>query len=329
MEDGSAAGRTVHPWVAEGQDKVRFGIFGGPFTEWPEALEFVLFVEDLGFDSYLAYDHPTRLTDCWSNLAALAVSTRKIRLVSLVNCIYYRSPALVARLAADVDRFSNGRLILGLGAGDDEDEFAQLNIPFPPLRERQEALEDAITIVTRLWGAERVTYHGRHFQVTEAAIKPLPVQQPRIPLLIGGGGERVTLRQVAQYADVTNFGAHEWSGAAYNVGHVERKYHALHRHCEALGRPYNSILRSYYSPLVVLAETDAALQSKLTGIRMNPREHFTPLFATPREAIAHYQALVDAGVQYFFVATQGKDVETVRLLAEQVMPEIRACVRAL
>lgn len=320
--------RAIHPWVAEAERSVRFGLFGGPFSEWREAVEFVQLAEELGFDSYLAYDHPTRLMDCWSVLMALAAATKRIRLVSLVNCIYYRSPALVARLAADVDRVSNGRLILGLGAGDDRDEFRQLNIPFPPLRARQEALEETIAIVTRLWSTERVTFEGRHFQVTDAALRLPPVQPPRVPLLIGGGGERVTLRQVAQYADVSNFGPHEWSGAAYEVGDVQRKYEALRHHCRALGRPYDAILRSYYTPLVVLAATQTALRSKLNGIRPNPREHFVPLLGTPREAIAHYQALVDAGVQYFLVAVQGNDTETVRLLAEQVMPEVRPRLRS-
>ena len=315
--------RAIHPWVAEAEHSVRFGLFGGPFSDWLEAVEFVQLAEELGFDSYLAYDHPTRLMDCWSILTALAAATKRIRLLSLVSCIYYRSPALVARLAADVDRISNGRLILGLGAGDDQDEFRQLNIPFPPLRDRQEALEDTIAIVTGLWTTERVTFEGRQFQVTDAALRFPPVQQPHVPLLIGGGGEHVTLRQVAQYADVSNFGPHEWSGAAYEVGDVRRKYEALRRHCEALGRPYEAILRSYYTPLLVLADSQPALQSKLGAIRKNPREHFIPIFGTPGEAVTHYQALVDAGVQYFLVAVQGKDTETVRLLAEQVIPELR------
>src|SRR4030081_2141594 len=133
------ASSAPHPWVAEGQDKIRFAIVGPFLKEWSETLEFVLRAEELGFDAYWANDHPTRSMDCWSTLTALAMATRKIRLLSLVSCIYYRSPALLARLAADVDRVSNGRLILGVGIGDDVPEFAQLQIPFPPVRERQEA----------------------------------------------------------------------------------------------------------------------------------------------------------------------------------------------
>ena len=313
----------AHPWVAAGRDKVRFAVVGGPFAEWSRTLDFVQQAEDLGFDAVWANDHPTRALDCWTTLAALATATKTIRLVSLVSCIYYHSPALIARMAADVDRLSNGRLVLGVGIGDDTQEFAQLDIPFPTTRERQEALEEAITIIRGLWEAGPFTYHGKHFHVTNAKISPRPVQQPHIPILIAGGGERVTLRQVARFADMSNFGAHEWTGSAFALEDVQRKYDALRRHCEAEGRPYDSILRSYYTPLLVLAETQSAVETKMSGIRLNPNERYTPFVGTPREAIAHYQALIDAGAQYFLATISGNDMQTARLLAEQVMPELR------
>src|SRR6185436_10332788 len=117
MTDEMTAARVAHPWVADGQGKIRFAVGSGPFADWAERLEFVRMAEDLGFDACWAYDHPTRLADCWTTLAALAVATKKIRLLSLVSCIYYRSPILLARQAADVDRLSGGRLILGIGIG--------------------------------------------------------------------------------------------------------------------------------------------------------------------------------------------------------------------
>jgi alkanesulfonate monooxygenase SsuD/methylene tetrahydromethanopterin reductase-like flavin-dependent oxidoreductase (luciferase family) len=263
--------------------------------------------------------------DCWTLLTALAMATKKIRLISLVSCIYYRHPALLARQAADVDRVSNGRLVLGIGIGDDTPEFAQLCLPFPPMRERQEALEETIQIVHGLWNSAPFTYRGKYFQVNDAAIAPRPVQQPHVPLLIGGGGERVTLRQVARYADMSNFGAHEWSGSAFEVTDVQRKYAALRRHCEELGRPYDSVLRSHYTPLLTLAETPDAVERKKSTARIPDRHlHTVPLFATPAEAISHYQALADAGVRYFLASVNGYDLETVHLLAEQVIPAIRA-----
>src|SRR5579864_9295630 len=122
---------TVHPWIAVGQECIRFAVMGAFIKEWPETLDFVLRMEARGFDAYWANDHPTRSMDCWARLTALAMATSKMRLISLVSCVYYRSPALLARLAADVDRVSNGRLVLGVGVGDDVPEFAQLQISLP------------------------------------------------------------------------------------------------------------------------------------------------------------------------------------------------------
>ncbi|HWE63611.1 MAG TPA: LLM class flavin-dependent oxidoreductase [Chloroflexota bacterium] len=318
------ASRATHPWVAEGQHSIRFAIVGGFIREWSQTLEFVQQAEELEFDAYWANDHPLRSMDCWSTLTALAMATRKIRLLSLVSCIYYRSPVLLARLAADVDRVSNGRLILGVGIGDDTHEFAQMHIPLPPARERQEALEETIQIVRGLWDQAPFTFSGKYFQVAEAPFAPRPVQQPHVPILIAGGGERTTLRQVAQYADMSNFGPHEWTGGAFDLADVQRKLAVLRQHCARIGKPYEAVLRSHYSPLLVLAQTRAALESKRDSIRIPDRQlHTLPLFATVDEAIVHYQALIDAGMQYFLATINGHDLETMRLLAEQVRPALR------
>jgi len=313
----------THPWVGVGQERVRFAIVGNSLKEWPQTVEFVQRAESLGFDAYWANDHPLRSQDCWSTLAALAMATTRIRLLSLVSCVYYRSPAMLARLAADVDRISGGRLVLGVGAGDDVPEFAQLDIPFPPIRERQAALEETLRVIRGLWHEAPFTHEGANFRLANAPFGHPPVQQPHVPILIAGGGELVTLRQVAQYADMANFGAHEWTGGAFDLDDVRRKFAALREHCATLGRDYRSILRSHYTPYLVLAGTRAALERKMEGRRI-PDAHLRtiPLLATPREAIAHYQALADAGMQYFLAVVDGHDTETVRLLAEEVMPAV-------
>jgi alkanesulfonate monooxygenase SsuD/methylene tetrahydromethanopterin reductase-like flavin-dependent oxidoreductase (luciferase family) len=336
-EDNRSAGvvtRTTHPWVISRQGAPRFGILEVDValgTEWPAYLETAQMAEELGFDSYWTSDHPLMLADCWTALTALATATKRLWLGSLTSCIYYRSPALLARMAADVDGVSNGRLILGLGIGDAPDEFAQLGIPCPSVRERQQALEETIQIVEGLWGAGQVTHQGTHFRLNKAQLiqatgSAVPVQQPRVPLLIAGGGERVTLRQVAQYADVANFGAHNWAGSAFTLADVTRKYDALRRHCEALGRPYESILRTYVDLPLILAATHTAVQAKVARIPEADQEFYrTSMVATtPREAVAHYRALAAAGVQYFIPAIVGNDVETIRLLARQVIPEVVA-----
>jgi hypothetical protein len=149
--------------------------------------------------------------------------------------------------------------------------------------------------------------------------------QPHVPPMICAD-ERVTLRQVAQYGDVSNFAAHAWAGGAFTLDDVRRarKYEALRRHCDALQRPYESILRTYLDIPVVLAKTQSALQAKLDAIPVGVRTHFqsSTLAATPDEAISHFRDLAAAGVQYFVVALYGHDTETVRLLGQEVLPRV-------
>ena len=286
--------------------------------------------EELGFDSYWTYDHPLFTPECWATLATLAVTSKTIRLGTVTTCISYRSPALLARVAADVDRWSNGRVILGVGIGDSPDEFAALGFPFPGVRERQDTLDEAIQVLVGLWGETPFTFRGQHFQVQEAMLWPGPVQQPRVPIMIAGGGERVTLRQVAQYADMSNFGAHMWAGSAFGLDDVRRKFEALRSHCVAIGRPYESVLRSYASFPVVLAQTQDELQVKLDAIPEDAHAFYQSslIAGTPSEVVAHYQSLIDAGIQYLMIAMWGPDLETIQLFAEEVIPALTQVKKA-
>ncbi|HXW81106.1 MAG TPA: LLM class flavin-dependent oxidoreductase [Acidimicrobiales bacterium] len=316
--------RQVHPWVAEGQKRPRFAIVSVFLPDWKDILRFAQRAERLGFDAYWANDHPNRSMDTWTLLTGLAMGTERIRLISLVSCIYYRSPVLIARQAADVDRISEGRLVLGIGIGDDVPEFNQMCLPFPPIAQRQETLEEALSVIQGLWREETFSFEGKYFRLDQARLAPKPVQDPYVPILIGGGGEKVTLRQVAQWADVSNFAPHEWSGSAFQIADVERKYAALRDHCKAVGRPYESILRSHFTPLLTLAENESALERKRANARIPDRQLQTvPVFATPDQAIAHYQALADVGVQYFLATINGSDDETVHLFAEAVVPAVK------
>jgi alkanesulfonate monooxygenase SsuD/methylene tetrahydromethanopterin reductase-like flavin-dependent oxidoreductase (luciferase family) len=321
-----AAPRVTHPWVTAGQQTLRFGIGADPSQEWAAFLDTARVAEDLGFDSFWVSDHPMWFPDCWTTLMALAGATTRIRLGSIVSCVCYRSPALLARMAADVDGLSTGRLILGLGIGDNPEEFEQLGLPYPSVRERQAALEETIQIVRGLWAAAPLTYQGRYFRLHQARMAFGPVQQPYVPLMIAGGGERVTLRQVAQYADMANFGAHTWMGSAFTLEDVRHKYDVLRRHCAALGRPPDAIVRSYVDIYLILADTPAAAQAKVATLPPDDLELFrsSMVAGTPRDAIQHYRALAAAGVQYFIPCLWGYDLETMRLLAEQVIPELRA-----
>jgi alkanesulfonate monooxygenase SsuD/methylene tetrahydromethanopterin reductase-like flavin-dependent oxidoreductase (luciferase family) len=321
MTNAETEPRPLHPWIAAGQQQVRFGAqLSAP--AWPDFFALVDAAEGLGFDSLWLVDHPAGAArDCWTGLTAAALRTSRLRLGSLTSCVYYRSPVLLARMAADVDALSNGRLVLGLGIGDDTEEFAKLGLPFPAAAQRQQLLEETVAVVRGVWGAEPFSFEGQQVRVAGARVQP-PPQQP-VPLLICGGGERVTLRQVAQWADMANFGPHEWVGSAVTLADVERKCAALRRHCDALVRPYDSILRSHYE-FVILAETRTQLEAKLAAIPPAVLDFWgTILFAgTPEEALRHYAALIEAGMQYFVAVMPGQfQAETLELLGKHVLPE--------
>jgi alkanesulfonate monooxygenase SsuD/methylene tetrahydromethanopterin reductase-like flavin-dependent oxidoreductase (luciferase family) len=336
----------IHPWVAEGRQRVRFGLYNGPRADWAALRAWAQHAETLGFDSLWIADHTMHSpADCWTTLAVLAAGTTRIRLGSLVSCIYYRPPALLARVAADVDRLSGGRLTLGVGVGDIPKEFQQLGLPEPPFRARAQALAETIALVRGLWSEEPATLHGTYVHADDAHLATRPVQQPHVPLLIAGGGERITLRQVAEHADMCNFGPNGAAGSAWGLDEVRRKLAALRRHCAAVGRPYDAVLRSHWGSVLVGATDDAveallaalSARTRLTELPQEPGlpRHFTTHYTvpsvedvayvitagTPAQLVAYYRALVQAGMQYFIVPL-GNDPETVRLFAEQVVPQV-------
>jgi len=325
----------LSPWVEQHHNRIGFALQVGPkgvgADRSNQLIKTGLLAEALGYDAFLIGDHPARGPEPWLHLAALSSVARRIRLGSLVNCIHYRHPLMLARLAADLDHLSEGRLILGLGIGWDTDEFANFAIPFLPARQRQAALEESLAIIRGVWGDRPFSFHGRHFQVENAQVVPSPLQRPSPPLIIAGGGERVTLRQVAQYADACNFLAFESAGGVRTPDDVRRKLAALRRHCEVLDRPYESILRTHMTGWLILAEDEARLGRKVAeyvpeGIeqRFSGALSGFAVAATPPQAVAHYQALADAGIQYFVIQLpDAADQETIRLFAEQVIPNLR------
>ncbi|HZR44566.1 MAG TPA: LLM class flavin-dependent oxidoreductase [Ktedonobacteraceae bacterium] len=329
MQEAEKETQRLHPWVAEGLQKVRAGIsIMGLEEGWKHYLDTILLAEKLGFDSYWLPDHPMFSPDFGTNLAALAVTTSTIRLGTLVSCVFYRNPVVLARIAADIDRLSGGRFILGLGIGDIPFEFSQMGIPFLSTKERQRALEETIQVLKGIWGTEPFTYKGKYVQVEQCSLPNGPVQQPHVPLLIAGGGERVTLRQVAQYADACNFGPHIWTGSASSIEDVVRKCNALGAHCETFKRPVDSVLRTHLTIPLVLGETTSAVDAKLAAIPPMTREMFRSgeVALTPAEAIEYYGVLVQAGMQYFIVAVSPGDVETMLLFGQHVLPALTMMV---
>jgi alkanesulfonate monooxygenase SsuD/methylene tetrahydromethanopterin reductase-like flavin-dependent oxidoreductase (luciferase family) len=226
----------------------------------------------------------------------------------------------------DIDALSNGRLVVGLGMGDNQDEFKQMGIALRSIRERQEMLDETVRTLRWLWGDAPEAPASRHYSVSAEPLKPAPVQRPRIPILIAGGGERVTLRQVAEHADASNFGQHYWTGAVQGDEGVQRRLAALRGWCERLGRPYDSVLRTNTTLPLIIADTRSAVADKLDRyvppfIREITAESIVA--GTPGEVIAHYAPLVRAGLQQFLAMVYGSDIDTVRQLAERVVPELR------
>src|SRR3954452_22887052 len=200
-----------HSWVRQFRQRVGWGLQAIPTPHDSDPTSRVMaagrLADTLGFDAFFIGDHPAYAPEVWVHLGALAVQTSRIRLGSVVLCAGYRPPVLTARLAADLDNLSGGRVILGLGHGWNATEFRQLGLPFPPVRKRQAALAESIEIIHGVWGPEPFTYHGHHHSTEKERVVPPPLQQPSPPLILAGSGERTALRLVARYADAGNFGA--------------------------------------------------------------------------------------------------------------------------
>ena len=246
----------------------------------------------------------------WTVLTALAAVTSKIRLATLVSSVAYRNPALLAKMAAGVDVISRGRLTFGIGAGWHDTEYKQYGWEFPQrpaVRVRQ--MEEAIRLIKAMWQEKRATFHGKYFHVEEATLEPKPVQKPHPPIMIGGGGEQLTLRALARVGDACNiFGGPE---------DVKRKYDVLRRHCEAEGRPFEEIERTNLTGLL-LARDEAALKAKRARLAVpDPFRGFALATTQAVDLVGRYQAV---GVQLFICSLYKNDEESLELLASDVMP---------
>lgn len=243
---------------------MRFGFWPGPNNSWNDTLALAKHAEAGGWHGVWYADHfmpnaedtsgPT--SECWTTLAALAASVPRIRLGALVTGNTYRHPAVLAKMAANVDNISGGRCVLGLGAGWQENEHRAYGINFSTLGGRMNRFEEACQVVTGLFSNEQTTFAGKHYQLTDAPLAPKPVQKP-LPLLIGGGGEQRTLRIAAKYAN-------EWN--VWGTPEVlKHKGGILDQYCREIGRDPKTIAHSAQGMLMLTDDAAMVERMKVAG----------------------------------------------------------------
>ncbi|HLI06063.1 MAG TPA: LLM class F420-dependent oxidoreductase [Ktedonobacteraceae bacterium] len=255
--------------------------------------------EALGYNSIWLYDHlhtfpivtQDMFFECWMTTAGLARDTKRLRIGQTVTCNSYRNPALLAKMASTVDVMSHGRLILGIGAGWYQEEYLAYGYPYPSAKERLQRLGEAVQLILAMWTQEQATVGGRYYHIEGAINQPKGVQKPHIPLLIGGGGEKMTLRLVAQYADACNVGGGD-------VSTIKHKLDVLRQHCQEIGRDYNSIWRTTLIDYCSIADTQEEALAKFTPEeRADEGIMSGALIGTPDTIRPRLAALEEAGIQ--------------------------------
>ena len=268
-------------------------------------------VERLGFDSLWRSDHffsvmgrtERSSLEAWTSLAALASRTTRIAFGPLVSPMTFRHPALLARMAAAVDVLSGGRLVLGVGAGWNEEEHAAYGITLPPLKERMDRLEEGISVIRALWAGGPVDFSGNYYSLRQATAEPRPLQRPGPPLLIGGDGEVRLLAIVARHAD-------EWNSHAAGPDQYRLKRARLEEHCRKAGRDPDTIRRSWMGGVLIAAD-GPQLERKadwfkkfLTMLKDVPSDRVVEqlkakswLVGTPDQVAAQLTGWSSAGVQ--------------------------------
>lgn len=264
------------------------------------------------FIPWASFQDPTTATyECWTTLCYLAGRFPALNFGSIVLSQSYRSPALLAKMSATLQALTGGRFILGLGAGWKQDEYLAYGYDFPSAAIRLQQLEEALQIIRQMWTQPRTTFQGRHHHVIDAICEPKP--QPVPPLLIGGGGRKVTLRLAAQHADIWNFPG----GSLANYSELLT---VLQQHCAQVGRPYDQIVKSWACECVAVANANEAAQQIA---------HDSPFFnadsaiiGTSAEVAAQLRRFTDLGVQHFILRfADYPKTDGIRRFAEEVIPQ--------
>jgi alkanesulfonate monooxygenase len=307
---------------------MRFRIFVEPQegATYAEQLALAQLAEELGFDAFFRSDHYISFTggdglpgptDAWATLAGIARETTRVRLGTLVSPITFRFPGPLAITVAQVDAMSGGRVELGLGAGWNDREHAAYGIPFPPIGERFDRLEEQLAIISGLWSApvgQTFSFAGRHYSLDESPALPKPHQQPGPPIIIGGGGPRRTPRLAARYASEFN------AGFAAPEAYLEMA-NRLHAACEAIDRD-PATLPASIANTVVCGSDEAEFARRVGAIGRTPDAVRTyGIGGTPSEVVDRIGAYHEAGAETFYLQILDlRDFDHVRLLAAEVLP---------
>lgn len=319
-------------------EKVLFGMFmpqgwkmelasiEGTEAKWQTAVDIAMKVEELGYDSLWVYDHfhnvPKPANDavfeCWTTMAAISQKTSRVRLGQMVGCNGYRQPSVLAKITSTVDIMSGGRLDWGIGAGWYENEFDGYGFEFLKPKDRIGMMSEAVQIVRSMWTEPSTSFDGKYYKLDRAQCDPKPLQSPYPPIWIGGGGEELTLRAVARYADCANFGGKpdEWA----------HKREVLKGHCVAVGRDELTIRKTWTPELHIRAteaEIDAEGSRSMWGQSMDDWKA-GHLVGTAEQVCEKIQRYIDMGCTGFVPWTPDyPSTETIERFAADVMPNFR------
>ena len=280
----------------------RFTWPGGPEALGDDLRRVATAADEAGLDRLSVMDHvwqihvngppEQEMLEAYTALGYVAACTSRIKLLTLVTGVVYRPPGLLVKQVSTLDVLSGGRAMFGIGAAWNEEEALGLGLPFAPIAERFQRLEETLQICLQMWGDDESPYQGRHYQLTRTLNIPQPLQRPHPPILIGGGGERKTLRLVARYAQSCNL---------FNGPELSHKLDVLRRHCEAEGRDYDEIEKT------VSYRFEVGRNGEHVGRIVDDLGRLSELGFT----IAHGQV------------ADVSDITPLEILGQQVLPQVR------
>lgn len=306
--------------------KMELASIDGAENQWNRAVEIAVRAEELGFDSLWVYDHfhnvprPAQeaVFECWTAIAAISQRTSTIRLGQMVGCNSYRNPGLLAKITSTIDVISGGRLDWGIGAGWYESEYKGYGFEFAKPSDRIGMLKETVEIVKSMWSQPETTYDGKYYKLSRANCDPKPLQKPNPPVWIGGGGEQLTLRVVAQHADVSNFGS--------SVEEFISKREILKGHCAAIGRDEESIRKTISSEVFIRETEKEVIEAGCLSAWGGDPEQWRQkaLVGTPEQVSEKIQRYLDAGCTGFIPwCPDYPSTETMELFATKVIPNFR------